>query len=111
MHQLTFSKQSNLALQHMSQDQQMQLIKALGEVDFERSSLGKIARGARTFYRLRWNDFRIYFESVSEDTFIIHYLIPKHTWNDFLFRTNLPFNEEMIEKDNQFWQYLENLKK
>lgn len=112
MHQLTFSTQSNVVLQHMSQEQQMQLIEFLGQFEFENSTnLGRIIRGDKTFYRLRWHDFRIYFESVSENTFVIHYLLPKHTWNDFLFRFKLPFNEEAIERDNQFWQYLENLKK
>ncbi len=112
MHQLTFSSQSNRVLKYMSQEQQMQLIDFLGSFDLEKASnFGKIVRGAKTYYRLRWNEFRIYLEALEEGTFVIHYLIAKHTWNDFLFRTNLPFNEEMIEKDNQFWQYLENLKK
>ncbi len=112
MHQLTFSAQSNRILGHMSQEQQMQLIEFLGSFDLEKSSdYGKIVRNSKIYYRLRWDEFRIYLEALEEGAFVIHYLLPKHTWNDFLFRTNLPFNEEMVEKDSRFWQYLENLKK
>ncbi len=112
MHQLIFSSQCKQILAHMTQEQQMQLIDLLGAFDFTKSEqCGKIVRGSKVYYRLRWQDFRIYFENVSDNTFHIHYLIPKHTWNDFLFRAKLPFDEEMIEKDNSFWQYLESLKK
>ena len=109
---LTFSAQSNAILQHLSQEQQLKLIAFLTDFNFENvEDLGKIVRGQKTYYRIRWNDFRIYFECTSEQTRLVHYLLPKHTWNDFLFRSKLPFNEEMIEKDNRFWQYLEKLKK
>lgn len=112
MHQLTFSTQSNAILSHMSQKQQLKLVDFLGSFPFEKSkNLGKIIRGTKTYFRLRWTEFRIYLEQLNEDAFVVHYLIPKHTWNDFLFRFKLPFNEDSIEKDDQFWQYLENLNK
>ena len=109
---LTFSAQSNTILKHLSQKQQLNLIAFLTDFNFENvEDLGKIVREQKTYYRIRWNDFRIYFECLSEQKLLVHYLLPKHTWNDFLFRSKLPFNEEMIEKDNRFWHYLEKLKK
>ena len=90
----------------------MHLIDFLSSFSFESvDGFEKIVRNGKTYYRLHWKDFRIYFESLSEKEFLIHYLIPKHTWNDFLFRSKLPFNEKAIEKNPQFWQFLENLKK
>ena len=112
MHQLIFSSQCKQILAHMSQEQQMQLMDVLGAFDFTKTDhYGKIVRGSKVYYRLRWEGFRIYFESGLDSAFHIHYLLPKHTWNDFLFRSKLPFDEEMVEKDNRFWQYLESLKK
>lgn len=112
MHQLTFSDQSNAVLKHMTQKQQLKLVEFLGSFSFENAQqLGKIIRGPKTYFRLRWTQFRIYFEQLNESSFIIHYIIPKHTWNDFLFRFKLPFSEDLAEKNEQFWQYLEELNK
>lgn len=112
MHQLIFSSQCKQVLNRMTQEQQMQLIDCLGRFDFNLSNnYGKILRDTKCYFRLRWQEFRVYFEKTDEHTFTIHYLLPKHTWNDFLFRTKLPFNEEEVERDNRFWQYLESLKK
>ena len=112
MYQLTFSKQSNSVLNKMSKEMQMRLIDFLSSLNFEKKSLiefGQIIRDKTTFYRIRWEQLRFYFECTSDRTLIVHYLLPLHTWNDFLFRAKLPFNEEKIEKDNAFWKFLENL--
>ena len=114
MYQVTFSKQSASIFKCLHQDTQMQLMDYLSRLDITHESLnnlGKIIRDKKTYYRIRWQDLRIYFECSSDDNLTIHFLLPKHTWNDFLFRTKLPFNEEIVEKDNQFWTFLENLKK
>ena len=94
----------------LSQRKQLQLMAFLSDLDFENTAqIGKFKRDDKTLYRLRWQDLRIYFECAKEDLFIIHYLLPKHTWNDFLLRANLPLDEDAIEKDERFWKFLEKL--
>ena len=110
MHQLTFDTQSKSVFRRLAQKKQLQLMAFLSDLNFENTAqIGKFKRDDKTLYRLRWQDLRIYFECAKEDLFIIHYLLPKHTWNDFLLRANLPLDEDAIEKDERFWQFLEKL--
>jgi hypothetical protein len=101
MYQLTFSQQSTSVVNKLAQSMQMQLIDFLSGLNFERESLlefGKITRNKTIYYRIRWKEFRIYFECTGEDALTIHYLLPKHTWDDFLFRVKLPLKETAIEE-------------
>ena len=114
MYQLTFSKQSSSVLDKLNRSVQMRLIDFLSGLNFGKDSLlefGQIVREKTTYYRVRWEQLRIYLECVGEQSLVVHYLLPRHTWNDFLFRAKLPFNEEKIEKDNTFWEFLEHLEK
>ena len=82
----------------------------LSDLNFEDTTqIGRIMRGNKTLYRLRWQGLRIYFECAEEGVFVIHYLLPKHTWEDFCLRSNLPVDEVAVEKDEHFWQFLEKL--
>ena len=110
MHQLTFDTQSKSVFRRLPQKKQLQLMAFLSDLNFENTAqIGKFKRHDKTLYRLRSQDLRIYFECAKEDLFVIHYLLPKHTWNDFLLRASLPLDEEAIEKDERFWQFLEKL--
>ncbi|MDR0755963.1 MAG: cytotoxic translational repressor of toxin-antitoxin stability system [Puniceicoccales bacterium] len=107
MYQLTFSQQSTSVLNKLAQSMQMQLIDFLSGLNFEQESLlefGKIIRNKTTYYRIRWKEFRIYFECTGDNALAIHYLLPKHTWDDFLFRVKLPLKEAAVEE-----KLLENL--
>ena len=108
MHQVTFSEQSKAVFQRLSQEKQLQLMTFLSDFDFQKISPdSQFTRGNKTFYRMRWKRFRIYFEHAQENLFVIHYLLPQHAWNDFLFRNHLPFNKKSVENDPRFWQQLE----
>lgn len=110
MRQLTFDTQSRSVFRRLSQKKQLQLMSFLSDLDFEDTTrVGRITRGEKTFYRLRWRGLRVYFECTKEGVFVVHYLLPRHTWNDFLLRANLPLNKEAIENDGRFWQFLEKL--
>jgi mRNA-degrading endonuclease RelE of RelBE toxin-antitoxin system len=115
MYQLTFSAQSLAELEDLGRDQQLFILNQLGIIDFKRLEndpvFGKITRDGTVYYRIRMDDLRIYFEK-RNDNLHVHYILPKHTWNDFVFRLKLPFTEDMaIEKHHSFWKYLESLRK
>jgi mRNA-degrading endonuclease RelE of RelBE toxin-antitoxin system len=115
-YQVTFSDQSMHELNKLDTLMQLQLVETLSSLSLDKlqanpSHLGVFNRNGKTFYRLRAGDYRIYFE-VSSNVLYSNYILHQHTWADFVFRCKLPFKEEdMIEKDQSFWKYLENLKK
>lgn len=118
MYQVTFSNQSMAELNRLGKFAQLEIMESFGSLTREQleeglPELGKIARAGKVFYRLRTGDYRIYFE-VMEDKQILHahYILHHHTLADFIFRFKLPFKEETaIEQEDNFWKYLESLKK
>ncbi|MDR2983073.1 MAG: cytotoxic translational repressor of toxin-antitoxin stability system [Puniceicoccales bacterium] len=95
--------------------EQMELIEIISSITPERIKndrvIGIFQREGKTFYRIRFNDFRIYFEIQDE---ILHcdFILHKHSLADFVFRMKLPLTEEQqIEQDQSFWKYLDSLKK
>ena len=115
-YQVTFSDQSMQELNKLNAVAQMELIDRLSHLSPEGlqaspPDMGVFNRDGKTFYRLRAGDYRIYFEA-SGNILYSNYILHQHTWADFAFRCKLPVNEEaMIESDQSFWSYLENLKK
>ena len=72
------------------------------------TELGTVRRGGHTYHRLRVGEFRIYFEA-SEGFLMANYVLHKHTYADFAFRSHLPFPEDeaRIEQEGGFWKYLD----
>ena len=70
--------------------------------------LGTVRRGGHTYHRLRVGEFRIYFEA-TEGSLMANYVLHKHTYADFAFRSHLPFPEDeaRIEQEGGFWKYLD----
>lgn len=116
MFQVTFSEQSLGVLNSLPQSEQLGLMDKLGSLSSDilhekNEHIGKFFRKDKTFYRIRLGDMRIYFEQV-KIALHCHYILPKHSLNDFLFRCKLPSSENAIlEKHNSFWDYLESLSK
>ncbi len=70
---------------------------------------GEIRRDGKNLYRYRASDVRIYFE-VSDDhqSVIVHRVLSKNTFQDFLYRANLPFeDDEVLAESKQFWELIE----
>lgn len=70
---------------------------------------GHIKRDGSNLYRYRASDVRIYF-AVSNDhqSVIVHRVLSKGTFQDFLFRANLPVGEdEALAQSKQFWELIE----
>lgn len=118
MYQVNFSNQAIGEINKLDKLSQIEIIEKLGSVTPEdltsgKGELGSFHRFGKNFYRLRVGEYRVYFE-INEQTQTItaNYVLHKHTLADFVFRFKLPFTEEtMVEQEDNFWKYLESLKK
>ncbi|MGF1484282.1 MAG: type II toxin-antitoxin system RelE/ParE family toxin [Opitutales bacterium] len=118
MWQLNFSDQAIAELNKLDKLEQLELMEAFSAItDAEirkagSNELGKFTRGKITYYRLRADQFRIYFEQADAETLFAHYILHQHTLTDFVFRFKLPLTEEqVVENHGSFWKYLDTLKK
>ncbi|MDA7920356.1 hypothetical protein N9B73_01260 [Verrucomicrobiales bacterium] len=69
---------------------------------------GEIQRDGKSLYRYRASDVRIYFE-ISDDhqSVIVHRVLSKNTFQDFLYRANLPVeDDEVLAGSKQFWELI-----
>lgn len=75
-------------------------------------NFGQVERDGMTLYRYRAGEQRIYF-SMEEGNVIVHRVLSKNTFSDFLFRsTSLPVAEdEELSKSGGFWELIEEGKK
>jgi len=74
----------------------------------EDNRFGKIERDGKTLYRFRSRDWRFYFE-VIDDHVRVHRVLHKNTFQDFIFRSNLPFwaEDEELAQSKQFWRLID----
>lgn len=78
----------------------------LEHLDGER--FGQMEREGKTLYRYRLEDTRIYFEVTDEHSVLVHRVLHKNTFSDFLFRTNLGLSEDdQLAESKQFWELIE----
>ena len=115
MFQVNFSEQSMHELNQLDKGTQMMLMEVFSsltqeQLDNPNDELGKFNRNGKTFYRVRANEFRIYFEK-NKGSLFAHYILHKNTLTDFVFRFKLPITEEfMVEQHDSFWKYLESIR-
>jgi len=111
--QVIFNKISAAELAVLPKDLQLDL---LSEFHFLPEDLdllekdkgfGKVARDGRTLHRYRAKDYRIYFER-HPDGLLIHRVLHKNTIRDFLFRSNLPLDDEDggLADTKAFWKLI-----
>ena len=113
MTQVNFSDQAMHELAKLPTLEQMEVVEAFSSLTAEdllrgNSELGTVRRDGHTYHRLRVGEFRIYFEA-SEGTLLANYILHRHTYADFAFRSHLPFAEDeaRIEQESGFWKYLD----
>jgi mRNA-degrading endonuclease RelE of RelBE toxin-antitoxin system len=113
MYQVNFSDQAMRELAKLPTLEQMDVVEAFTSLTPEdllrgSSDLGTVRRDGHTYHRLRVGEFRIYFEA-SEGSLMANYVLHKHTYADFAFRSRLPFPEDeaRIEQEGGFWKYLD----
>ena len=81
----------------------------LANLDHEGSQkcFGKMLREGKTLYRFRTDEYRIYFEVVGNSV-IVHRVLNKNTFSDFLFRSKMPVTEdEQLAKSKHFWKLID----
>lgn len=73
----------------------------------DQEGFGRVAREGRTLHRYRAKDYRIYFEHHAEGL-LIHRVLHKNTIRDFLFRSNLPLDDEDggLADTKDFWKLI-----
>lgn len=115
MYQVNFSEQSMKELNQLDITEQMEIAEIISSITKEQlanphDALQSFHRDNTIYYRVRANDFRIYFE-LMDDQLFAHYILHKNTLADFIFRTKLPVKEEFLaEQEDSFWKYLDSLK-
>ncbi len=116
MRQVTFSSQSLEAISGLSQLDQLALVDKLSSLSNDilndkGTGIGKFVRKGKTFYRIRLDGLRIYFE---RDGQALHcqFVLEKNSFQDFMIRCNMPSSEESVIEDHQsFWDFLDSLRK
>jgi hypothetical protein len=110
--QVIFNRISAAEMAALPKDLQLDLLAEFqflpGDLEsLEDEKFGKVSRDGRSLLRYRARDYRIYFEKHSEGL-LIHRVLHKNTIRDFLFRSNLPIDEEdgEVAKTNDFWSLI-----
>jgi mRNA-degrading endonuclease RelE of RelBE toxin-antitoxin system len=110
--QIVFNEISAAELSSLGTLDQLELIdqfkvtrEDLEKLNSER--FGKIEREGRTLYRFRALEYRFYFE-VKDNHVIVHRVLHKGTFSDFLFRANMPLAEdEALAESKHFWKLID----
>ena len=112
MFQIVFNEISAAELSSLGTLEQLELLEEfkVGKDDLEDLTgdrFGKIERDGLELYRFRAKDYRFYFE-VQEDSVIVHRVLHKGTFSDFLFRSKMPLAEdEELAKSKHFWNLID----
>lgn len=112
MFQVIFNKISAAEMAALPKDLQLELLSEFPFLPEDLDSLdqegfGRVAREGRTLHRYRAKDYRIYFERHAEGL-LIHRVLHKNTIRDFLFRSNLPLDDEDggLADTKDFWKLI-----
>jgi mRNA-degrading endonuclease RelE of RelBE toxin-antitoxin system len=110
--QVIFNKISASEMAALPKDLQLDLLSEFQFLPGDLESLdsehfGRVSRDGRSLLRYRAKDYRIYFERHAEGL-LVHRVLHKNTIRDFLFRSNLPLDQEDsgLSKTNDFWKLI-----
>lgn len=113
MFQIIFNEISAAEISSLPKEQQLELLSEFRVSPDELEQLenserfGKLERKGKTLYRYRANEVRIYFE-IGDEAVLVHRVLHKNTFQDFLFRTKMPVTEdEALSKSGGFWELIE----
>ena len=112
MFQIVFNEISAAELSRLGTLEQLELLEEfqVGEADLENLSgerFGKIERAGTVLYRFRAKEYRFYFE-VKENAVIVHRVLHRGTFSDFMFRSKMPLAEdEALADSKHFWKLID----
>lgn len=110
--QIVFNEISASELSSLDTLEQLELLDEfkVGKDDLENlegDRFGKIERDGRVLYRFRAKDYRFYFE-VRENLVVVHRVLHRGTFSDFLFRSKMPLAEdEQLAESKHFWKLID----
>ncbi|MGA0845955.1 MAG: hypothetical protein ACO3RV_05385 [Luteolibacter sp.] len=112
MLQIVFNEISAAELSALGTLEQLELLEEfkvtredLQQLNGER--FGKIERDGLVLYRFRADEYRIYFE-VRDALVIVHRVLHKGTFSDFLYRSKMPLAEdEALASSKHFWKLID----
>jgi len=110
--QIVFNEISAAELSSLGTLEQLELLEEfqVGKEDLtnlQGDRFGKIERDGRVLYRFRAKDHRFYFE-VKEDLVVVHRVLHRGTFSDFLFRSKMPLAEdEALAGSKHFWKLID----
>jgi hypothetical protein len=110
--QIVFNEISAAEISRLDTLEQLDLIDSfkVAETDLENldgDRFGKIERDGKLLYRFRAKDYRFYFE-VRDGSVIVHRLLHKGTFSDFMFRSKMPLAEdEALAESKHFWKLID----
>lgn len=118
MLQIVFNEISAAEISQLSTLEQLEILEdfKVTEDDLETiedEQYGKIERDGLNLYRYRSQDWRFYFEvNKNEQQVVVHRVLHKNTFSDFLFRSKLPVGEdEALASSKHFWKLIDEGKK
>lgn len=112
MFQIVFNEISAAELSSLDTLEQLELLDEfkVGKEDLENlegDRFGKIERDGTVLYRFRAKEYRFYFE-VKEGVVIVHRVLHRGTFSDFLFRSKMPLAEdEQLAESKHFWKLID----
>jgi len=110
--QIVFNEISAAELSKLGTLEQLELLEEfkVGKTDLDNLSgerFGKIERAGTVLYRFRAKEYRFYFE-VKENSVIVHRVLHRGTFSDFLFRSKMPLAEdEALADSKHFWKLID----
>lgn len=112
MFQIVFNEISAAELSSLGTLEQLELLDEfkVGKDDLanlEGDRFGKIERDGTVLYRFRAKEYRFYFE-VKENLVVVHRVLHRGTFSDFLFRSKMPLAEdEQLAESKHFWKLID----
>ncbi len=112
MFQIVFNEISAAELSRLETLEQLELLEEfkVGKDDLDKLNgdrFGRIERDGTVLYRFRAKDYRFYFEA-KDGAVIIHRVLHKGTFSDFLFRSKMPLAEdEALANSKHFWKLID----
>jgi len=110
--QIVFNEISAAELSSLGTLEQLELLDEfkVGKDDLanlEGDRFGKIERDGTVLYRFRAKEYRFYFE-VKENLVVVHRVLHRGTFSDFLFRSKMPLAEdEQLAESKHFWKLID----
>ncbi len=112
MFQIVFNEISAAEISALGTLEQLELLEEFRVTEQDLNGLGsdrfgRIERDGHVFHRFRAKDYRFYFEA-KDGSVIVHRVLHKGTFSDFLFRSKMPLGEdEALAGSKHFWKLID----